>query len=267
MKRTSPECRCVAGKRKDSQCRSAARRASPECDSAAELPSMVAYMDCPRNRWRHAPELLSQTIQYAVEVGATILNVTVDRQTDEAIVFCTMSSALGNAWLAVRAGTVMSFYKAERWQLLNRQTIDPENVCPALMLTLCERQSPGTQMSVVTVSLPTLPTRGKDRLLQAYVDEATQTKSHAVVIGGIFNPNEAPLLWLENRVNKLDFDIEVSSNEKLCVLPWCTTGSMKCIKLDGTGPHALVIEHQPNSAERPAESTPTHASENIQQGM
>ena len=107
---------------------------------------------------------------------------------------------------------------------------------------------PGLQLSVVTVSLPTLPTRVKDRLLKAYIDKAVKSESHTFLIGGVFiRPGVAPharsLLWLENRMAQLRhtvgsrwFDIRVTSSEHLCVLPWCATGSMKCIALDATGP-------------------------------
>ena len=197
-------------------------------------------------------------------MGATIINVTVDREPDAKALFRNVSSVLEAAWgegfSSVSVGAVMSFYARVHWDLLDSQEIDPERASPALMLTLRERQSPGLQMSVVTVSLPPFPTRVRDRLLHAYVDKAVQSKSHTVIIGGVFSDISAPLLWLENRVGKLAFDIAVSSNENLCVLPWCTTGSIKCMALDATGPYALVLEHEPNSAEPRASSTPTNAS-------
>ena len=163
-------------------------------------------------------------------------------------------------------------YEKEHWDLLDSEEIDPECRSPALMVTFRERQSPGLQMTVVTLSLPSLPITARDRLLQTYVDKAVQTNSHRVIIGGVFNAVAETtlvnrhwsirrlLLWLENRVSKLAFDIAVSSNESLCVLPWCTTGSMKCNALDSAGPYALVIEHEPESAEQPVAPTPTKAS-------
>ena len=240
------------------------KRKSPECCSAARPASLVAYIDCPRHCWYRSPTLVSQAIQNAVEVGATIINVTVDRGTDAKALFGNVSTVLEAAWgeevSSVSVGAVMSFYAGVHWDLLDKQEIDPECACPALMLTLRERQSLGLQMSVVTVSLPSFPTRVRDRLLHAYVDKAIQSKSHTVLIGGVFDNISAPLLWLENRVSKLAFDIAMSSNENLCVLPWCTTGSITCITLDATGPYALVIGHEPSSAEPPAASTPTNAS-------
>ena len=146
----------------------------------------------------------------------------------------------------------MSLYASAHWDLLGSQEFDPESASPALILTLRERRSPGSveqpappglQLSVVTVSLPALPTGIKDRLLKAYVDKAVQNKSHAILIGGVFGRLYGSLLWLENRVPKLDFDIRLQSNEDLCILPWCATGSMKCMALDATGPYTLVIEH------------------------
>ena len=240
------------------------KRKSPECCSAARPASLVAYIDCPRYCWYRSPTLVSQAIQNAVEVGATIINLTVDRGTDAKALFGNVSTVLEAAWggevSCVSVGAVMSFYAGVHWDLLDKQEIDPECACPALMLTLRERQSLGLQMSVVTVSLPSFPTRVRDRLLHAYVDKAIQSKSHTVLIGGVFDNTSAPLLWLENRVSKLAFDIAMSSNENLCVLPWCTTGSITCITLDATGPYALVIGHEPSSAEPPAASTPTNES-------
>ena len=104
-------------------------------------------------------------------------------------------------------------------------------------------------------------------MLKAYIDKAVKSESHTFLIGGVFiRPGVAPharsLLWLENRMAQLRhtvgsrwFDIRATSSEHLCVLPWCATGSMKCIALDATGPYILVFEHEPSSAERPATST------------
>ena len=67
------------------------------------------------------------------------------------------------------------------------------------------------------------------------------------------------MLWLENCVSKMDFDVTMSANEDLYILPWCTTGSMKCTALDTKGPYTLVVEHVPSSAARPAPRPATPA--------
>ena len=266
-------------KRKNPKCCSAERpvsRKTSESGSAGRPASSVAYIDCPRPCWIRSLTPIEKAIENAIGVGATIINVTIDREADADVLYRTISRVLqvlwGDAFCAESVGTVMSFYTLAHWELLERKDIDPEWMSPALLLTFRERQSPGLQMTVVTLSLPSLPITARDRLLQTYVDKAVQTNSHRVIIGGVFNAVAETtlenrhwiirrlLLWLENRVSKLAFDIAVSSNESLCVLPWCTTGSMKCNALDSAGPYALVIEHEPESAEQPVAPTPTKAS-------
>ena len=270
MKRKTSEC-CSAErpvKRKTPECRSAEQPARPvACNGSAERPaSVVAYIDCPRQCWHRSPILVSRAVQNAVDVGATIINVTVDREIDAKVLFGNIYGILEAAWgeefSSVSAGAVMSFYEKKHWEFLDSEEIDPEFNLPALMLTLRERQSPGLQMSVVTLYLPTLPKTTRDRLARTYIDKAVETKSHRIIIGGVFdavaNTNRT-LLWLENHINKLAMNIGVTSNESLCVLPWCTTGSMKCTTLDTKGPYAMVIEHEPNSAEKLVALTSTKA--------
>ena len=52
------------------------KRKEPESCSAERPAPKVAYIDCPRRCWHRVEE----AIQYAVEMGATIINMTVDRE-------------------------------------------------------------------------------------------------------------------------------------------------------------------------------------------
>ena len=255
-------------KRKNPKCCSAERpvsRKTFESGSAGRPASLVAYIDCPRPCWIRSLTPIEKAIENAIGVGATIINVTIDREADADVLYRTISRVLqvlwGDAFCAESVGTVMSFYTLEHWELLERKDIDPEWMSPALLLTFRERQSPGLQMCVVTLSLRQVqfPRAARNRLLDTYIQNTVETNSNRVIIGGVFNAlqDSSLVLWLENRVSKLDFDIEVTTNESLCVLPWCKIGSMKCAELEHTGPYTLVIEHEPNGAEQPAASTTT----------
>lgn len=237
------------------------KRPYPESCSAARPASLVAYVDCPRRCWIRSRNLVSQAIQKAVDGGATIINLTFDRDTDAKEwlpnVWDVLKAAWGEELCSASVGGVMSFYAGLHWVCVDSQTIDPERGLPAIMLTLRKRESPGVKMSVATVCLPELPVRIQDRILDVYVTEAFAKQSQTVLIGGVFN-GEAPLLWLQNCANSLS--LEIAHVERLCVIPWCTTGSIKCIEFDATCPYALVIEHEPSTAELPAASTRSKAS-------
>jgi len=259
MKRKNPRCgsaeRPVSRKKSDSGC-------------AGRPASLVAYIDAPRSCWIRSESRVEKAVQNAIGVGATIINVTIERAADADLLFRTISGVLRSFWGAQlsseNVGTVMSFYTSAHWELLDRIEIDPEYMSPALMLTFRERHQPGLQMCVLTLSLRQVkfPRAVRTRLLDAYIEDTVASNSNGVIIGGVFNvgDNSAQVLWLENKVTKLDFDIQVTTNDSLSVLPWCKTGSMKCVKLDHLGPYTLVIEHEPNGAEQPAALTTTEES-------
>ena len=253
------------------------KRGSRESCSAERPVPKVAYIDCPRESWHRSPEaILSKAIKHAVDVGATIINLTFDRETDVSgqlsvanlavrKVFSVLTDAWGGPPGLHKAGAVLSLFATAHWDLLVSEECDPEGACPALILTLRERDpmgqlaSPGLQLSIVTLAWPySLAPRAKDRLLEAYKHKVVERKSDGVLIGGVFGRLDGSKLWLENRAAKLDFDIRLESNESLCALSWCTTGEMRSSALDSTGPYALVMEYMPSSAERPAASTATH---------
>ena len=73
--------------------------------------------------------------------------------------------------------------------------------------------------------------------------------------GGIFG---ARVLWLDQHSENWKPGITVSTNAKLCVLPWCASGNVTCVALDLDSPYSLIAEHERTSAERPA--SVTHAS-------
>ena len=297
------------------------KRKEPESCSAERPAPKVAYIDCPNESCSRSPTAVAESIQHAVGVGATIINMTFDRPATNlsgagghlSLSWCILKTAWGGFSIH-KAGNVLSLFASAHWDLVEKTELDdlvdeteldPEDSSPALVLTLRERvmgapmrppgmppmmpvgsckgptvrmsepppgykgptispasvvqpAPPGLLLSVVTVSWPSLPIPLKDRLLKAYVDKAVQSGSHAVLIGGVFSRLDGSLLWLENRVNKLNFNIRVAANKHLCILPWCETGKMDCIALDTAGPYAVVIEHEPSSAARPAPSTPTH---------
>ena len=120
------------------------------------------------------------------------------------------------------------------------------------MLTFSSRAFQDFLPSVITVAFPMVPSRVRGEILDVCVEEAINSKSDTVVLGG-FLSGEMP--WLENHVFKYELDITISTNARLCVLPWCARGSMKCIALDSDGPYTLVMVHERSSAERLAGAT------------
>ena len=110
-------------------------RKTSESGSAGRPASSVAYIDCPRPCWIRSLTLVEKAVQNAIGVGATIINVTIDRETDADVLFRTISGVLEIAWgeefSSESVGTVMSFYTRAHWDLLERKDIDPE--CKSLL--------------------------------------------------------------------------------------------------------------------------------------
>ena len=225
--------------------------------SSAEQPAeqdrlRVAYIYCPRRSWNHAPNVVSEAIENAMDVGSTIINLVFDHDEDAA--FLQLEDRWGKMFEVESLGSVLSLYASDSWQLLTKQNTDPVGMAPCLMLTFNSPAFPNYKVCVVTVAFPALPTTERGRIVDASVEEAINSSSDAVVIGGFFH---SPFLWLDNRVWKLKLDIDISIISDLYVLPWCATGTLNCTALDAQGPFTLVIDHVQSSAERPASSSPS----------
>ena len=187
---------------------------------------------------------MSTAIENAVQIGSTIINLIFDSEADKLIggVRCLrLEDRWSKMFETASAGAVLSLYSTDSWRDPVSRIPGHRHCAPCLMLTFSSRAFQDFQLSVITVAFPPVPSSVRGHFLDVCVDEAIQSKSDAVVLGGFFNGS---MLWLENRVCKFELDITISTNALLCVLPWCARGSMKCIALDSRGPHTLVIEHE-----------------------
>ena len=187
-----------------------------------------------------------------MDVGSTIINLVFDHDEDAA--FLQLEDRWGKMFEVESLGSVLSLYASGSWQLLRKQNTDPVGIAPCLMLTFNSPTFPNYKVCVITMAFPTLPITVRGRILDASVEEAINSSSNAVVVGGFFH---SPFLWLDNRVWKLKLDIDISIISDLYVLPWCATGTLNCTALDAQGPFTLVIDHVQSSAERPASSSPS----------
>ena len=132
------------------------------------------------------------------------------------------------------------------------------------MLTFTERNSrsaeqPALKWSIITLALPTLPNRSRNRILEACHQAAIESDPDAILIGGNFNGSHVfPLdrLALENVACKMASDMKVSANGHLHVLWWRDTRRVDLEEprlQERDGPYTLVFDHNPSSAETPAE--------------
>ena len=130
------------------------------------------------------------------------------------------------------------------------------------MLTFTERKSrsaeqPARKWSIITLALPQLPNRSRNRISEACHDAALESDPDSILIGGNFNGSVFTLdrLQLENVAGKISSDMNVSANGHLHVVWWCDTrrGDLEDRLQERDGPYTLVFDHNPSSAETPAE--------------
>ena len=212
-------------------------------DSSAERPARgrdhprIAYIHCPRCCWHRPPDVVSKAIENAFKLGSTIINLVFDDEKDAKLL--KLEDQWNNNFATVPLGAVVSLYSRDSWQLLKCEDIDPICKSPCVMLTFSGRAFPFYRLTVIAVAFPAVPRTVRNHILDVCIEKARQSLSDAIIIGGLFNSN---VLWLENRVCKLNLDIPISVNHELYVLAWCATGIVKCIALDSKDPFTVLMQ-------------------------
>jgi len=218
---------------------------------ATSVPSAqsIAFITCAASSEDYALARLQLTVHKALEAGATIVNIAFatsiarDLVDPDAIlpelrsVFdATWTGSVGQPAYAVRnIGSVMSFFSCSGATLLSETILDPEGSLPALMLTF---SAPEGRLCMIISSVPDLPMRARARILNCYVDAATDTQAKNILIGGRWQGSP---FYMENIVAKQKMPFEFFTNERLCLLahaPDCAP--VRCFPLDTDGPYSFM---------------------------
>ena len=234
-----------------------------ECPiNSHRLPTQVAYIECPTNCWRLNPDVVREAIEHVLEIGATIINITFNNAATARSWRGEISQIQGlQNFHFCFSGAVMSWYSRVALEVYEWREVDSENCSPSPMLILTELPRSAEQhafrWTIVTVSLPAMPTIIRNRMLEWIHEEATRSNSDAVLIGGRFSGTK---LWFENQAGKRDSRLRVSANQDLCVLSSCPTDcAIECNALERykDGPYTLLFELVPSTAEPAARPTPS----------
>ena len=246
--------------------------------SGRRKPVVIAYIDLPTQCWVRQPHAVTQAIRNALQVGATVINLTFTSEADASSWAKKLTEIDELAKFdSSCAGAVISWCSKEDAESYRFQHIDPPPAetykwdakgplpmwsSPGIMLTFTERNSrsaeqPARKWSIITLALPQLPNRSRNRILEACHDAALESDPDSILIGGNFNGSVFTLdrLQLENVAGKISSDMNVSANGHLHVVWWCDTrrGDLEDRLQERDGPYTLVFDHNPSSAETPAE--------------
>ena len=225
---------------------SSAGRLGRRCDIPA-----LAYIYCPKYCWHKKPDVLHRAIGNAITVASQIINLVFDNENDAKQL--KLGDNYSSSFAKISMGATVTLYSKDSWEMLDCKNIDPINKCPCQMLKFSSRVLTDYQLTVVAVSMPTLPRGVRTTVLEECVREANHSEPNALVIGGFFNSG---LLWFENEVAKLPLKLNMSMLEDLIILPWCATGVWECNTLDSHGPFTLFMEHVTRSTERRSSRSP-----------
>jgi hypothetical protein len=264
--------------RKRRACSSEQSDDTPVVVSGRRKPIVIAYIDLPTRCWCRQPHAVPQAITNALQVGATVINLTFNNEADASSWAKKLTEMDELAKFdSSCAGAVISWCSKEDVESYRFEHIDPPPAesyrwdangvlpmwsSPSIMLTFTERNSrsaeqPALKWSIITLALPTLPNRSRNRILEACHQAAIESDPDAILIGGNFHGNVFPLdrLALENVACKIASDMKVSANGHLHVVWWCDTrrGDLEDRLQERDGPYTLVFDHNPSSAETPAE--------------
>ena len=128
---------------------------------------------------------------------------------------------------------MISFLSTSCGTLLSTKFVDTEGYAPALMLTFHTTEG---LLSIITTSVPALPGATRRRMLNAYIDAATNTKAETILIGGVWPGN---IVFMENQVTQLELEFQIYTNRNLCVFghsPW--NSPVHCSLLDTVVAHS-----------------------------
>ena len=77
-------------------------------------PIVIAYIDCPRPCWCHSTQVVPQAINNALEVGATVINLTFNNEADAKTWTPEIAKTKGLVSFACHStGAVMSWYSMD----------------------------------------------------------------------------------------------------------------------------------------------------------
>ena len=108
-------------------------------DSSAERPAhrrvnpRIPYIYCPRWCLHREPELLIQTLERAMTVASTIINVVFDNENDAK--HLKLKDIWNEQFATLSVQAFVSLYLKDSWQLLSCKDIDPINKSACVMLT------------------------------------------------------------------------------------------------------------------------------------
>ena len=146
----------------------------------------VAFIACPADAQdftvnRHRRNFM-RAVHNAIEAGADIINISFSRAASTNAtanipsLLTELASVFDDAWISSVAqpaffhrtvGSVMSFFRNSRVNLLTEAIVDPEAGSPAILLTF---DAPEGRLCTITGSFPTLPRITRGRLLEFFTN-------------------------------------------------------------------------------------------------